>query len=333
MKRLTTGLLTVAATATAFALAGPAPAQASAPAAAPAAEKPARAESWGPYYSSNRRAYARGTVDYRSGGNYLVTSGGIRVRGWLYDRDYRTSGEGGMCAYAQIQGYRSGGYGGGSGWDRGRTYRHCGTNNYRTIDYSSDYASQARIRVCQVRQYGGSPVYCSGWRYMRDDSYGGYGYQDRPGYEEDRPGYAPSLSSYTPAQPKSSENIDDPNLIDEGVDSAQGQDHGQLPSDSDQPASGQLPSNSDQPASSQLPGDTANLPSSGYLPSSMQNQGGAQDPNLVDDESGQEGAENAPTQEHMPAQIPAQSGQAPAQTGQAPEYAPGVNAGERPAGD
>ncbi|GGK84953.1 hypothetical protein GCM10010126_50260 [Planomonospora parontospora] len=245
MKRLTTGLLAVAATAGAFAFTVPTAAQAAAPAAAPAAAAADRADSWGPYYSSNRRAYARGTVDYEGGsGAYLVSGGGLRVRGYLYDRDYRTGGQGGMCAYAQIQGYRSGGYGGSSGWDRGRTYRHCGTNNYRTIDYDNDYASQARIRVCQVRQYGGRPTYCSSWRYFRDSDYGGYDRYDRsedvPGYDRssDRPassGYLPSISGYTPSSLNRPSSLDRPNDIEleegteQNLDRSSDRDHGYAP--------------------------------------------------------------------------------------------------------
>ncbi|MBG0818031.1 hypothetical protein [Planomonospora sp. ID82291] len=244
MKRLTTGLLAVAATAGTLAFTVPTAVQASAPAAAPAASAADRADSWGPYYSSNRRAYARGTVDYEGGGAYLVSGGGIRVRGYLYDRDYRTGGQGGMCAYAQIQGYRSSGYGygGSTGWERGRTYRHCGTNNYRTMDYSSEYATQARIRICQVRQYGGRPTYCGAWRYFRDSDYGGYGGYDRsgdqPGYDrsDDRPassGYLPGVSGQTPgylpsslSQPNSIELEDD---AEQNLDRSSDRDHGYAP--------------------------------------------------------------------------------------------------------
>ncbi|WP_449065868.1 hypothetical protein, partial [Planomonospora algeriensis] len=194
----------------------------------PAAAAADRADSWGPYYSSNRRAYARGTVDYQGGGAYLVSGGGVRVRGYLYDRDYRTGGQGGLCAYVQVQGYRSGGYGGSTGWDRGRNYRHCGTSNYRTFNYDSEYASQARIRVCQIRQSGGRPVYCSSWRYFRDSDYGGnYGGYDRsgdqPGYDrsDDRPassGYLPSVSGqapgYTPSSLSRPSGADQPNSIE-----------------------------------------------------------------------------------------------------------------------
>ncbi|MFC4063232.1 hypothetical protein ACFOWE_33545 [Planomonospora corallina] len=347
MKRLTTGLLTVAATATVLAIAGPAPAQAAAPA-APAADKAARATSWGPYYSDNNRAYARGTAYGRSGsGTSLVASGGIRVRGYLYDRDYRTTSQGGLCAYAQIQGYRSGGYlSSGGGWDTGRTYKHCGTNNHRLINYSNDYADYARIRVCQIRQSGGYPVSCGGWRYLRDgdQAYGQSGH-DR----EHQPGYAPSLSSYMPGQPKSSE-VEDPNLIEDegeeqGVQSTPGQEYGQLPSNTEQmPAdSGYLPNDSQQlPAGSgYLPNDSQQLPAgSGYLPSAMQNPNDSQSPSGAEDEGmADEGIENevpgqnppAPGQPpYVPGQAPAQTGQAPAQTGQAPAYAPGLSAEERP---
>lgn len=123
---------------------------------------------WGPFYSSNGRAYARGSVNVD---RYRVYGNSAYVSGRIYDRDYRYVDEGGKCALVRfsVRGYDSdGGYHVAVIDPRfhPRSFRFCGADrnpNYRSFAFRVRDVAVVRVQVCQSGYYNHRVYNCGRW--------------------------------------------------------------------------------------------------------------------------------------------------------------------------
>ncbi|GII95670.1 hypothetical protein [Sinosporangium siamense] len=164
MKRTRSILTTVATTVAAGALVLAVPANAAAANNKPVASSSASAGSfdyWGTYYSANYKAKAKGTV--RAEWDTEDESNSVRVKGTLYDIDYRTYSKGGKCAYIRFQTH---GLADDASWTNRKTYKHCGAGEWKSFTFWNYDVDSIRAKVCQVGRYDVTPIKCGSWKYL-----------------------------------------------------------------------------------------------------------------------------------------------------------------------
>ncbi|WP_283139217.1 hypothetical protein [Rhizohabitans arisaemae] len=166
MTRTTRALLGIAATtATAAALLVGVPATANA-ATTTGPAFTATTDHWGPYYSTNYKAYAKGTVDavFDEEEDFRAN---VHITGKVVDRDPRTKRQGGKCALVRFQVHKV--YDEhDSAWVPSRTYRQCGYPKARHFAFGVSNVDAVRVQVCQVKPYTNHLKNCSGWKYIWD---------------------------------------------------------------------------------------------------------------------------------------------------------------------
>lgn len=125
---------------------------------------------WGYYYSSNGKAKAKGYIDVSYDEEESNT---VHISGKLFDRDYRTEHQGGKCGYVAFR-YTS--------WDDHeddwsssyKTYKRCGTDGYKKIDFWRSDVAQVEVKVCQIGLHSSYPTKCGSWHEIYnawDDEY------------------------------------------------------------------------------------------------------------------------------------------------------------------
>jgi hypothetical protein len=149
-KKVATGLLAVAATG-AVALSA-----LSAPAAASSYEY---AEHWGPVYAKHHAAQARGWVGVRWDEEQVSNT--VHVKGRLYDKDARSYGQGGKCAYVKFQAADFD-----HDWDTVYDRKYCGFPGYKKFTFEADNVSSLRVKVCQVHPHKHWVTKCGPWDYL-----------------------------------------------------------------------------------------------------------------------------------------------------------------------
>lgn len=138
-----------------------APATAAGAASAPGAQTPVVKPSvrlWGPYFSANGKARATGTIQRYWTSDHTDV---LRVRGRLWDLDYRTLWQGGKCAYVQFQVKYLGEP---PVWKQAAAYKLCDAGKYREIDFTRYGVLKLRIRVSQIGLYDNKVVDRGVWR-------------------------------------------------------------------------------------------------------------------------------------------------------------------------
>ncbi|ETK35156.1 hypothetical protein [Microbispora sp. ATCC PTA-5024] len=128
---------------------------------------------WGPYWSWNHLAKAKGYIDV----NYDDDeSNAVHITGKLYDLDHRTYGQGGKCAYIKFRV---------SSWDDEeddwsssiKSYKYCGAGGYKAISFWRYDVAQVQAKVCQVGLYSNYPVKCGSWHDLYNAYDEDYGYE------------------------------------------------------------------------------------------------------------------------------------------------------------
>ncbi|MEZ0074604.1 hypothetical protein [Planotetraspora sp. GP83] len=121
---------------------------------------------WGPYWSSNHLAKAKGYIDV----NYDDDeSNSVHITGKLWDLDHRTEGEGGKCAYIKFRVQN---------WDDEeddwsssfKSYKYCGAGGYKQFSFYRYDVAQVQAKVCQIGLHSSYPVKCGSW----NDLYNAY---------------------------------------------------------------------------------------------------------------------------------------------------------------
>lgn len=123
------------------------------------ANPPTTVVPWGPYYSSNFKARAAGTV--RVHWNPSHTLNAIRVQGKLWDLDFRTLQQGGKCAYVQFRVHHL--YAPNWSWQNAPSYKLCNAGDYRKIDFRRYNVEKLRVRVSQIGKYSNQVVRKGAW--------------------------------------------------------------------------------------------------------------------------------------------------------------------------
>jgi hypothetical protein len=113
-------------------------------------------DNWGPYFSYNNKAKAKGTisVDYNDD-----QSNSVEVQGKLWDLDHRTYQQGGKCAYVEFTIHH---FGDESDDDADtESYKWCGAGDFLRFDFQSDDVESIDVQVSQIGK-SGSHLYKSG---------------------------------------------------------------------------------------------------------------------------------------------------------------------------
>jgi hypothetical protein len=114
---------------------------------------------WGPYWSKNHLAKAKGFIDV----DYdHAESNKVRISGKLYDLDHRTYGQGGKCAYVKFRVQY---------WDDHeddwsheiKSYKYCGAGGHKAFTFWRYDVAQVQAKVCQIGLYSNYPTKCGYW--------------------------------------------------------------------------------------------------------------------------------------------------------------------------
>lgn len=116
-------------------------------------------QNWGSYYSSNFKAKARGTV--KTDWNPAHTKNKVRIKGKLYDLDFRTLQQGGKCAFVQVRVHHL--YQPNWKWDHAGSYKLCNAGHVRHFTLWKHNVDKVRIRVSQIGYYSNAITKRGAW--------------------------------------------------------------------------------------------------------------------------------------------------------------------------
>ncbi|MFC5815001.1 hypothetical protein [Nonomuraea harbinensis] len=116
-------------------------------------------QNWGSYYSSNFKAKAKGTV--KANWNPAHTQNDVRIKGKLYDLDFRTLQQGGKCAFVQIRVHHL--YQPNWKWDAAGAYKLCNAGHVKNFTFWKHNVDKVRIRVSQIGYYSNNLTKRGAW--------------------------------------------------------------------------------------------------------------------------------------------------------------------------
>ncbi|MFG1946874.1 hypothetical protein [Nonomuraea sp. NPDC048826] len=116
-------------------------------------------KNWGSYYSSNFKAKAKGTL--KTHWNPAHSKNDVRIKGKLYDLDFRTLQQGGKCAYVQIKVHHL--YQPYWKWDYAKSYKLCNAGQVKHFTFWKHNVDKVRIRVSQIGKYSNNVVKRGPW--------------------------------------------------------------------------------------------------------------------------------------------------------------------------